>query len=311
MNRIGIYIIAVLFALVILLFTCTFKVRFNEQAIVTTFGNAGDNSNVTSAGLHFKWPYPIQAVRKFDTRTRVLETRIENVVTKDHQLVTVQLFLTWNIEDVLKYYKSSENDRKAAERLTDRLRSNLGVFSSYNFGELLTQTSGDTKMSEVEQRMLDLLASPTDGSDGAFTYGVRPQTLGITRFILPEDTTTAVFDRMKQTRQRLAAGVRSSGGAEAERIKTEAMTTALKIQQFAERRAASIRAIGEREAATYIGRQASLDEEFAIFLNQLSAMEEMVKEGTTFVFPAVYPFQLLIQPPGADDAAPPQEFTRP
>ncbi len=308
MNRIGIYIIAVLFALVILLFTCTFKVRFNEQAIVTTFGNAGDNSNVTSAGLHFKWPYPIQSVRKFDTRTRVLETRIENVVTKDNQLVTVQLFLTWNIEDVLRYYRSSGNDREAADRLTDRLRSNLGVFSSYDFGALLTQTSGEAKMSEVEQRMLELLVNPTDGSDGASTYGVRPQTLGITRFILPEETTTAVFERMKQTRQRLAAGVRASGEAEAARIQAEAMTTAAKIQQFAERRAASIRAIGEIEAATYIGRQAALDEDFAIFMNQLTAMESMVKEGTTFVFPAVYPFDLLIHPPGTTtEEAPPKE----
>ncbi len=302
MNKIGIYIITVLFALVILLFTCTFKVRFNEQAIVTTFGRFGDNSNVTAPGLHFKWPYPIQSVRKFDTRTRILETKIENVMTKDDQLVAVQLFLAWKIDDVLKYYKSGESDRKATENLTARLRSNLGVFSSYDFGDLLTQTSGDSQMSEAERRMLDLLINPSDGSEGAATYGILPEAIGITRFILPEDTTTAVFERMKQTRTGLAADVRSSGQAEAQRIETEAITTAEKIRLFAERQAATIRAVGEVEAASYIGRQADLDEEFAIFLLQLEAMEAMIKEGTTFVFPAEYPFNLLLQSPAAQAA---------
>ncbi len=300
MNKIGIFIIAALFALVILLFTCSYKVRFNENAIVTTFGHAGEKAEITDPGLHLKWPYPVQSVRKYDKRTRVLETRIENVVTKDNQLVAVQVFLTWNIDDVLKFFRKIETDTAASTYLIDRLRSNLGVFSAYDFGELLTQTGGADKMGEAEKNMLELLKHPTDGSPGAEAYGIDPQTIGITRFILPEETSTAVFERMKQTRQRLAADVRSSGEAEASRIKTQAVTTAQKIRKFAERRAAAIRAVGEKEAATYIKKQASLDEDLAIFLRRLEAMENMVSDGTTFVFPARWPFNLFIQPPSEE-----------
>lgn len=297
MNRIGIYFIAALFALVIVLFTCTFNVRFNENAILTTFGHAGDNAEITEPGLHLKWPYPIQSVRKYDNRMRVLQTRIENVVTKDNQLVAVQVFLTWKISDVLVYFRKSENDARAQTYLSDRLRSNIGVFNDFDFGELLTQTGGSDKMSEAEQRMLDLLLNPNDESPGAETYGIHPQAIGITRFILPEKTSTAVFERMKQTRNRLAADIKSSGMAEAGRIRTKATTTAQIIRDFADRRAAAIKAVGEREAASYLAKQADLDENFAIFLRRLEAMETMVSDGTTFVFPAVWPFNLFVEPP--------------
>ena len=298
MNRIVLYVFAVIFALVILVFMCTYQVRFNEQAIVTTFGRAGENARVENPGPHFKWPYPIQSVRKYDTRDRVLETRIENVQTADNQLITVQVFLVWQISDVLKYFQRMENESVAATHLTDRLRSNLGVFSQYDFGELLAQSGGLGKMSEAEERMLNLLVDPSDGSPGVDEYyGITPRAVGITRFILPENTTTAVFERMKQTRQTIAADARASGEAEASRIRTEATTAAEKIRRFAELRAASIRAIGEKEAARHIAQQAALDPEFAIYLRQLEAVETMVTANTTFIFPAKFPFELLIQPP--------------
>jgi len=305
MNRLGIYIIAIIFALVILLFTCTFQVRFNESAIVTTFGRAGEDSQVTEPGLHVKWPYPIQSVRKYDTRTRVLETRIENVVTKDNQLVAVQIFLKWRIADVLRYFQNVETDTEATTRLTDRLRSNLGVFSRFDFGELLTQAEMENNLGTAEEQMLQLLVEPASGSPSVLSYGIEPLGVGVTRLILPEGTSTAVFERMQQTRQRLAANARTAGEAEAQRIRQEAETAAEKIRSFAQRRASAIKRVGDQQAAQYLSRQAELDVDFAIFLRQIEAIERMVKRGTTFVFPAKWPFNLLIEPPvgGVNGAA--------
>ncbi len=300
MGKLVIYCVAILFAVMILLFSCTYQVRFNEAGIITTFGRAGDDAQVTEPGLHFKWPYPIQSIEKFDTRTRVLETQIESVMTKDNQLIVVQLFLTWKIDDILQYYVRARTDSDARTHLTDRLRSNLGVFSHYEFSELLSQSQEGDRLGDAEQQMLDLLSANDDDNVGVGSYGIKPLSVGIVRLILPTETSSAVLDRMKETRNRLASDTRTSGEAEASRIVTKAQTEAEMIRSFAKRRAAEIKAVGEKQAARFIQEQADLDAKFAIFLQKLEGIETMVREGTTYIFPSAAPFELLTEPPSVN-----------
>ncbi|MFG0330649.1 MAG: protease modulator HflC [Phycisphaerales bacterium] len=295
MSRIALYILAALVAITLLLFTCTYKVRFNEHAIVTTFGRAGEGSLTTDAGLHFKWPYPVQSVHHFDVRTRVLETRLENVVTSDNQLVAVQVFLTWRISDLPRFFRSLETIEAAEDRLTNRLRSSLGVFSSFDFDDLLSPAASE--LGSVEQRMLETLQGRSGGNESVGElFGIEPVTVGVSRFILPENTTVAVFERMKQTREALAQDARSSGEASARAIRTEAERLAKTIESFAERIAAEIVARGEAEAAELISRQAESPEaeEFAIFLRKLDAFTASISRNTTIILPAIPPFDLFL-----------------
>lgn len=297
MNRLGLYIIAAIVGITLLLFTCTYQVRFNEQAIVTTFGKAGDNAQVTEPGLKFKWPYPVQSVVKFDTRTKILETRLENVMTADNQLVAVQVFLAWKIDDVLTYFKKVTNEESAKRQLEGRMSSALGVFSQFTFNDLLNVGAANSGMTDVESQILAHLSSGQ--SNIREEYGIDPVAVGVTQFVLGEATTTAVFERMKQERERVAANARSSGEAAKVKIEADATTAARKIRSFAERLAEEIRATGSEEAARYLAMQAETPEaeELAIFLRQLEAMEASIQRYSTVILPMMKPFNLLAEPP--------------
>lgn len=306
MNRIALYIIAVIVGVTLLLFTCTYQVRFNQTAIVTTFRKI--SGVVAEPGLHFKWPYPIQSVKHYDSRVRVLETRLENVMTKDSQLVIAQLFLAWRIKEPRTFFRVIVSEQTADRRLNERLRSAMGVFSEFNFHELLEEAAlgseEPSRLAQVEARIMELLASPTDESKGVLDeYGIEPVALGISRFILPENTSKAVFERMKKTREAIATETSAAGAAEAARITARAESDAAAIESFAGVRAEAIRSEGNQEAAKYAASLAR-NEKFAIFLQKLQALEAIISKDTKVILEATqWPFDLLTGPQGATGAA--------
>ncbi len=304
MNRIALYATVLFILLGLLLFTCTYQVRFNENAVLTTFGRVNPDSSVISApGLHFKWPYPIQAVQKYDTRTRLLETRLENVMTADRQLVVVEVFMNWKISDVFAYYKQfAADETSATQQLEDRLHAAIGEFGRFNFNELLARNSDVSKIPDVERALLAYLTSTGDGKQGVTQYGIQPVSVGVCRLILGEKTSKAVFDRMKQERQALAADARATGEAEAARIESSATTDSDRIRTFANQIAQSILARGEQEAAQYLALQAK-NEDLAILLRRLDALRSLMQKNLTIVIPQnVGPFGLLSGPPTIPDA---------
>ncbi len=302
MNRIAMYVIAAIVAITLLLFTCTFQVRFNQTAIVTTFRKIG--RVVEEPGLHFKWPYPIQSVKHYDSRVRVLETRLENVMTKDSQLVIAQVFLAWKIEDPRTFFQVITSEASADKRLNERLRSALGLFAEYDFHDLLTSETGESgagqsNLAAIESRIKELLENPSDQAAGVESaYGIKPVAVGISRFILPENTSKAVFERMKKTRETIAADTSSSGQAEAERITSKAESDARTIESFARVRADAIRAEGDLEAAA-LAAQLARNERFAILLQKLQALEAIISKDTKVILPASqWPFDMLMGPDG-------------
>lgn len=304
MNRIALYIIAVIVGITLLLFTCTYQVRFNQTAIVTTFRKI--SGVVDQPGLHFKWPFPIQSVKHYDSRVRLVETRLENVVTRDNQLIIAQLFLAWRIKEPSTFFKANASEASADRLLNERLRSAMGVFTEFNFHDLLRESApvddnpGDLAL--IEERILKLLTTPTDRSSGVLeAYGIEPVAVGISRFILPENTSKAVFERMKKTREAIAADTSAAGMAEAGSIIARASSDASNIESFAKVRAEAIRAEGDREAAGYAAALAR-NEKFAIFLQKLQALEAIISKDTKIILPVSQPpFDLLVGPDGAPD----------
>ncbi len=59
MKNLGTIAAAVFLVVVLLLYMCSFQVRFTEVAIKKTWGNPAENA-ITQPGLYFKWPPPIQ-----------------------------------------------------------------------------------------------------------------------------------------------------------------------------------------------------------------------------------------------------------
>lgn len=300
------YVVAVLILLAIVAFMTTYSVRFTETAVVTTFGRADASSVVKEPGLRFRLPYPVQSVTKYDARARFIESRPETRQTADDRQVILTAYMTYRVIDPLKFYqlfsnagsRSETHYRRAEEILQGKLRAAMAQTSSFRMRDLFA-TEGESKLPELEKRILEQLRVRSDDSPSLAEYGIEAQTVGISSLKLPAETTQAVFNRMQQTRLRIAQEAYSRGSAEASRIRSEAESDAAKILAFAERRAKAIRGQGDQEAAEYIGKQ-SANPELAVFLKNLEFMRDAFSKRTTLLMPTTFAGMSVFQPDVAD-----------
>lgn len=298
-------ILGALVALVLLLYMVSYQVRFDEAVLVTTFGRAGDgavvNADGKSAGLGFKWPWPIQDVRRYGTRTQILEAPPEQQQTLDNQVVVVNDFVAWRVSNPLEFERSLKSTLAAEEQLRNRLRTARALINRYTFDELTNRDPAKIKLAEVEQAMLENLQKEVNAKQ----YGIEIKATGIKRLELPADVTEKVFERMRSTRQMLAQSARSDGDAVASNIRTQAESSRKRILAFAERRAQAIRAEGDAAAAGYY-KHFKENEDFAVFLRKLEALKQTLKHNSTFLLDTrTAPFDLLAPQP--EKSAAPQK----
>ena len=79
-----------------------------EYVYVTQFGRhvaTYDGANDEQAGLHFKWPWPIESVQRFDHRLQYFDLPGAELMTRDAQgntidkTLTVDAYVCWRIAD--------------------------------------------------------------------------------------------------------------------------------------------------------------------------------------------------------------------
>ncbi|MFK7759285.1 MAG: SPFH domain-containing protein [Phycisphaerales bacterium] len=285
-------IVLVLFFLALVSFSATYTVRFTESAVKTTFGKAGENSIITEPGFKLKWPFPVQSVTKYDTRTRIVQARSETQQTADDFQVIVEAFLTYKVVDPLKFFRSFSNagDRpidhyiKAEDSvLQDLLRSALGETSKFSITDLYSSEDTGSALPELETIVLNTLVQGGEGGSPLSDYGISVTFVGIDRIILPEATTDAVITRMGANRDRLAERFESEGRSQARAIEAKARSDADKIRAFAQRRADEILAKGEAEAAPYLAQQ-NINPELAVFIQNIRLMRESMAKKFTLIF---------------------------
>ncbi len=285
-------ILAVLFVILIVVFSSTYTVRFTETAVKTYFGSANENSIVEEPGLHFKPPYPFSSVTKYDKRIRLVQTRSETVQTADDFQIIVEAYLSYRVADPLRFFRSFSNagdraidhfNKAENDVLRDLLRSALGETSRYEMGDLFTNQSGASAIPELEQRVRELLVSGGSGGKPLGEYGIEVTSVGIDRIVLPEETTSAVINRMGANRDRLAERYESEGRSQARAIQAEATSNADRIRAFARRRADEILARGESEAAPYLAQQ-NINPDLAVFIQNIKMMREAMAKKFTLIF---------------------------
>jgi len=277
---------------VIVLFSASFTVRFTETAVKTRFGSANENSIITEPGFKWKLPYPFESVTKYDTRIRIVETRSETVQTADDFQIIVESYLSYKVADPLKFFRSFSNAGERAidhfnkaenDVLRDLLRSALGETSTYKMSDLFASQSGASVIPQLEQQLFDLLVSGGNGGQPLSDYGILITSVGIDRIVLPEETTSAVINRMGANRDRLAERYESEGRSQARAIRAEATSNADRIRAFAQRRADEILAKGEAEAAPYLAQQ-NINPDLAVFIQNIKLMREAMSKKFTLIF---------------------------
>jgi membrane protease subunit HflC len=235
----------------------------------------------STPGLKWRLPWPINKVTHYSKRLQLLEDRIEELQTADGKSVIVRTYLTWRIENPLDFYVTLKDPAEASRQLASRLREIRGVISRYRLDELVNLDRDRLKLAQIENEAKAAL----DASLAQSGYGLKVESVGHYKIVLPEATTEKVFDTMIKTRERLAENALQEGQAQASAIRSEAQSARDRILAFAERRAQAIRSQGDREASQeYEGF--ARNEDFAIFLRKVEALKKMLDHNTTFVLSA-------------------------
>jgi membrane protease subunit HflC len=258
-----------------------YQVRYDQVAVRTTFDKADESSVQETPGLKWRWPWPVNKVTLYSKRLQVLEDKIEELQTADGKSVIVRTYLTWRIADPLAFYVTLKDPAEAARQLSSRLREVRGLISTYRFDELVNTDRGRIKLAAIEGEA----AAALDAALTKSGYGIKVESVGIHKIILPEATTHKVFETMIAARERLAENALQEGQAQASAIRSEASSARERILAFAERRAQAIRSQGDREAAGLYESFAK-NEDFAIFLRKVEALKKMLDHNTTFVLSA-------------------------
>jgi modulator of FtsH protease HflC len=274
-------LVGVLLVALLLSHMFLYQVRYDQVAVRTTFDKADESSIQEAPGLKWRWPWPINKVALYSKRLQILEDKIEELQTADGKSVIVRTYLTWRIADPLSFYVTLKDPDEANRQLSSRLREIRGLISQYQFDELVNVDREKLKLATIEQQASETLSAGLEQAG----YGIRVESVGIHKIILPESTTQKVFETMIAARERLAENALQEGQAQASAIRSEATSARDRILAFAERRAQAIRSQGDREAAVHYESFAK-NEEFAIFLRKIEALGKMLDHNTTFVLSA-------------------------
>ncbi len=258
-----------------------YQVRYDQVAVRTTFDKADDGSVQTAPGLKFRLPWPIHKVTHYSKRLQLLEDTVEELQTADGKSVIVKTYLTWRIENPLEFYVTLKDPAEAQRQLSSRLREIRGLISRYRLDQLVNLDKNAIKLDEIENLAKSLLEKSLAQSG----YGLKVESVGIYKIVLPESTTQKVFETMITTRERLSENALQEGQAQASAIRSEAESARERILAFAERRAQTIRSKGDREASKEYQSFAA-NEDFAVFLRKVEALKKMLDHNTTFVLSA-------------------------
>jgi len=253
-------IIAAVVLVALLTSSALFTVDQRQNAMVFQLGEVKEV--IAKPGLHFKWPL-IQNVRHFDMRILTFDdAEPQRFLTSGNRPVLVDSFVKWRISDVRLYYVSVQGDEM---RAMQRIRQTIAGSLREEFGvrALHDVVSGQREdiMSKVRQK--------TD--QDLRRIGVEVVDVRLKRVDLPQEVSESVFGRMQAERKRIANELRSTGGAEAERIRADADRQREIITAEAYRDAQRIKGDGDAKASAIYAQAFSQNPEFYAFYRSMEA----------------------------------------
>ena len=268
-KKIGLFVI--LGIVLVSLLDSLFIVPQTRQAIVIQFGDP--KRVVQEPGLHVKIPF-IQRLVSYDNRLLSLDPPAKEVLLADKKRIVVDTLLRFKIVNPLLFYQALQTEEMAHSRLSDASVSSLrDVLGKHDMKTVLSP------------RRTEIMAQIRDEVDAkAKAFGVQVIDLRIRRADLPDETSQAVYARMRSEREREAKEFRAQGQQMNQKIKAEADRDKIKIIAEAQKNAQVLRGQGDKEAARIWAKASKRDKDFYAFYRSLEAYKNAVKtDGTSMV----------------------------
>ena len=263
MNRIGIILVGALLALILAASTL-FVVDQRQFAVVYALGEIKEV--ISEPGLKVKMPAPLQNVVFLDRRIQTLDsTESRPIFTAEKKSLVIDWLVKWRITEPRQFIRNNGVDiRNAENRLTPIVQAALNE-------EVTKRTVGAMLSAEREKVMQGVIRRL---GDDAKSFGIEIVDVRIKRVDFVANITESVYRRMESERKRVANELRSTGGAEGEKIRADADRQREIIVAEAYRDAQKIKGEGDAEAARDYAEAFGKDPQFAQFYRSLDAYKE-------------------------------------
>ena len=279
-------VIGALLVLIFFVLLFTFQVRQTEVAVVTTFDKPTrfiDKPGCNSGGA------PIQ---KWTSLTSACTaSRDDSTVLTRGDPVGV-LYVGWSIKNPTNFFSSFRGGNAAAAEpslggLIESAKNE--VVGKHPFSHFVSTDPKELKFDEIEDEILKKIRP-----DAEAKYGIDVRFVGIKKLGLPESVTEKVFARMQAERTKVVEILKSAGELEASKIRSAADTERQKLLADAHTKAMALRGQADAEASKSFS-VFNQNPDLAIFLLQLRALEETLKEKATLIWTSK-PRRNLVEP---------------
>ena len=290
MNRIIGTVIAVVIAAA-LFRLCAFIVDQKHYAIVFALGHI--DRVIDQPGLHFKFPPPFQNVEYLDKRILTIDSQgADKVQTSENKNLQIETFVKWRISNARSYWISFHGaEREAEDRISTLVRDALNQAVNKRTVNGITSRERNKAMDEiragVQERVKEL--------------GVTIVDVRLKRVDFLGENLKSVYDRMESERKRVANEQRSTGAADAEKIRADADKQKEVLLAEAYRDAQRIKGEGDGRASAIYAQAFGANPEFYAFYRSLEAYKASFRNRTDMLMvdPSSEFFKYMKSPTGA------------
>lgn len=286
--------------------SCVLFVDETEYVIIERLGQIQSGriyDRPDDRGLHLKWPWPIETVRRFDRRVQLFDPPGRELFTRDKKNITVDAYVCWKIaaptqdnqsdRPAVQFYRSLGDLAVAEARLDARIRPVLNTqISRYDLSQLLGVSDSAAGPEDTSAGLLETIAEdvrravmqPADRNGSLRErLGIEIVDVRIKRLNLPLGNRQAVFERMKSERRKWADEYRTRGMTENKVIRSQADRQYNQILARARADAERTRGEAEARAIAELNQAHTADPEFYRHLRTLDVYRKILNEKTTLV----------------------------
>ena len=259
-NRIGFLVASVLVVLMVA-FSMVFVVDQRQVGVVYALGEIKEV--ITEPGLKFKLPPPFQNVVFLDKRIQTLDSPdTRPIFTAEKKSLLIDWMVKWRINDPRQFIRNNGADLR-------NLETRLAPVVQAAFNEEVTRRTVSGVLATDRERVMSGVRERL--SDEAKAFGIEIIDVRVKRVDFVADITDAVYRRMESERKRVANELRSTGSAEAEKIRADADRQREVILAEAYRDAQKIKGEGDAKASALYADAFGRDPQFAKFYRSLEA----------------------------------------
>jgi membrane protease subunit HflK len=309
-------ILVVVVALVLWLLSGFYIVQQGERGVILQFGDY-DESRMTPAGLHWRWPYPIESVEKVNVeQVSTLEIGYRSsgrsgasaikvpkealMLTEDENIIDIEFAVQYKVKDASAYLFNVRDPLETVKQATESSVREIVGKSTLDF----VITEGRDAIAQDTRKLLQEILD-------RYNTGIHVVTVQIQNAMPPEEVKAAFDDAVKarEDEQRL----KNEAEAYSNDLIPRARGGAARMVQEAEGYKASViaRAEGDARRFSQVVREYAKAPRVTRERLYLEAMEQVLR-STTKVYVdqkggnnmLYLPLDKLINPSGAAAAGP-------